>query len=95
VVFDEGMKTSLLGLLAAIVFLAGCATPRERVDTVHRSATGLEHKTDEFVESSDADLRQHMDQWARDGWNVHWISPRIVQPDGTVLRRAELSRKQK
>jgi len=93
-VLDEAVKMIPLGLLAVIAILTACTKPSERDKAVTRSATGVEHKTDEFVERSDADLRQHMEQWARDGWAVHSISPRIVQADGTVLRRAELSRKQ-
>ncbi|HXJ56004.1 MAG TPA: hypothetical protein VNU68_04990 [Verrucomicrobiae bacterium] len=90
------MKLPPLGLLAAVALLSGCGD-QKKVDPLERAdaAAGLEHKTDEFVEKSDADLRQHMAQWARDGWNVQSISSRLVQADGTVLRRAELSREKK
>jgi hypothetical protein len=52
----------------------------------------MEHKTVEFVETSEMDIREHMAQWAREGWKVLNISKRLPQPDGTVLRKAELFR---
>ena len=88
------MKLPPLGLLAAVALLSGCGD-QKKGGALDRAAAALEHKTDEFVEKSDTDLRQHMAQWARDGWNVQSISPRQVQADGTVLRRAELTREKK
>src|SRR5258705_12422122 len=94
-VIDGPMNTNLPGLFVAIAFLSGCGAPHQKADIPDRSAAKVEHKTDEFVEKSDADVRQHMAQWAREGWNVQSISPRLVQNDGTVLRRAELTREKK
>ena len=37
-------------------------------------------------------MREHMEQWRRDGWNVLSVSARLPQADGTVHRTAELSR---
>ena len=101
------MRTNLPGMFVAIVLLSGCgAAHREAEKTEKTEKTGqaalpdrsgakVEHKTDEFVEKSDTDVREHMAQWAREGWAVQSISPRLVQNDGTVLRRAELTREKK
>jgi hypothetical protein len=57
-----------------------------------RGGPRSENRTVEFVEKSDADLREHMEQWRQEGWNVLSVSARLPQADGTVHRKAELSR---
>ncbi|HEY5910770.1 MAG TPA: hypothetical protein VJA21_09230 [Verrucomicrobiae bacterium] len=57
------------------------------------SDSASESRTEEFVEKSEADLREHMEQWRRGGWTVHSVSARLPQADGTVHRKAELSRR--
>jgi hypothetical protein len=57
-----------------------------------RGGTLSEKRSVEFVEKSDTDLREHMKQWQEEGWNVLNVSARLPQPDGTVHRKAELSR---
>lgn len=52
----------------------------------------LERKTVEFVEKSPADMRKHMAQWAQEGWSVLSVSEPLAQADGTLHRRAKLSR---
>ena len=67
--------------------------PDGKVDA-YSARAGLpgEKRSVEFVEKSDADMREHMTQWQRDGWNVLSVSARLPQADGTVHRKAELSR---
>ncbi len=57
-----------------------------------RRGPSTEHRTVEFVEKSQADMRRHLAQWAREGWSVLSVSARLPQADGTVHRQAELSR---
>ena len=67
--------------------------PDGRAESYSARARALEKtRTVEFVEHSDADLRQHMAEWKREGWSVLSISARLPQADGTVLRKAQLSR---
>ena len=57
-----------------------------------RRGPAVEHRTVEFIERTESDMRQHMAQWAREGWSVSSVSARLPQADGTVHRKAELSR---
>lgn len=41
---------------------------------------------------SEADLRRHLQEWARDGWNVLSISKPLPQADGTIHRKVELQK---
>jgi hypothetical protein len=77
-------------MLAVVLVLAGCSKSQNPAPSAEKAAASVEQKTVEFVERSDADLRKHMAEWAQEGWTVLSISQRIVQPDGTVLRKVEL-----
>ena len=104
--FSKRMNTSAWYLsIAAVLVAGGCGTPRQPAHATS-SATAdpattspptpgkptMEYKSVEFVETSDNDIRAHMAQWAKEGWNVLSISPRLSQADGTVLRKVQLSR---
>jgi hypothetical protein len=58
---------------------------------VTTNAAAWEYKTVEKP-MSEADLRQQVEQWQREGWAVLWISAPLPQPDGTVHRKVELRR---
>jgi hypothetical protein len=104
-VFLVNMSTPTLHLMSlGLVLAAGCESPRKASPAAESTApitatassaaekTPMEYKTVEFVETSDNDIRAHMAQWAKEGWNVLSISPRLTQADGTVVRKVELSR---
>jgi len=57
-----------------------------------RQEPALKRRTVEFAEKSDTDIREHMAEWAREGWKVLSLSARLPQEDGTVHRKAVLSR---
>jgi hypothetical protein len=68
-------------------------SPEGKVEAYSARQLPLESKrTVEFVERSEADMREHMEQWRRDGWNVLSVSAQLHQRDGTIKRRAEISR---
>jgi hypothetical protein len=68
-------------------------SPEGRVEAYSaRQNPLLQKQTVEFVAESEADMRKQMDQWRREGWSVHSISQPIPQADGTVKRKADLSR---
>ena len=56
-----------------------------------RRHSGVESRKIEFTVQTDDDLRQYLDQWRREGWNVLSISKPMPQPDGTIKRTADLS----
>jgi hypothetical protein len=62
-----------------------------RAGSASTNAAGWEYKTVEEP-MSEAELRQHMGQWQREGWAVLSISKALPQPDGTVHRKVELKR---
>ena len=72
---------------SAIMIFAGCA------DT-HKAATPStsERKIVEFTQTTEKDIPARMEQWQREGWSVVAISGPIPQSDGSVHRRAELTR---
>jgi hypothetical protein len=41
-------------------------------------------------EIQDSDLRQHMQEWNRQGWAVLSISKPLTNQDGTIVRRVQL-----
>ncbi len=70
-------------------------TPDGKVEAYSaRRSPSLQVQTVEFVERSDADLREHLANWAHEGWSVLSVSGRLPQPDGTVHRKVELSRRE-
>ena len=52
----------------------------------------MERRTVDFVERSESDLRERMGQWQAEGWAVLSLSGPIRLADGTIHRKAELSR---
>jgi len=52
-----------------------------------------ETRTVEFTAQSENDMRARMEQWRREGWNVHSVSEPTRQSDGTTKRKADLSRR--
>ena len=87
------MNTTFLGLIAAgVLLVGGCETQRKTAAPVEKAPPAVEYRTAEFVQKSESDIREHMAQWQREGWNVMSISKPLPQADGTVIRRAELSR---
>jgi hypothetical protein len=93
-VYPAGMKfNSLAVALAGVVLACGCGNPGPRRANPSAAAPeGVEHRTDEFAASSQTDLRERQAAWVRDGWSVCIVSGPITKPDGTVVRRAELTR---
>ena len=90
----KSMGPTILVLVAASAVLFGGCRPAEKAPPVKSSAApAVERKTVEFEQRSPTDLREHMAQWAREGWLVHSLVT-VTQANGTVLRRAELSRPQ-
>jgi len=87
------MKTTLLGLIAAgVLLVSGCGTSRKTAASVEKPPPVLEHRAVEFMQKSESDIREHLAQWQQEGWNVMSLSKPLPQADGTVLRRAELTR---
>jgi hypothetical protein len=43
-----------------------------------------QHRTVEFVERSEGDVREHMEQWQREGWSVLSISANSPSPTGLI-----------
>jgi hypothetical protein len=94
------MKTaSLVLVVAGAVVMAGCHTSHKTGTEIKTAAPTksasqeMENKTVEFVQNSEADVRHRMEQWGQEGWTVLSISEPMPQSDGTVLRRAQLSRR--
>jgi hypothetical protein len=77
---DSGRLSVFLGPDGIV---AGCAAFR---------LPAREERTIEFVQQSEADLEARQAEWAREGWNVVSLSDATSQPDGTVQRKAVLSR---
>ena len=79
--------------MVGVVLACGCGRPAVRHASARGAAAdGVEHRTEEFVTGSQADLRERQTAWAREGWIVTIISAPVTKPDGTVVRRAELTR---
>ena len=79
--------------MAGVVLACGCGKPAVRHASARgTAAAGVEHRTDEFVTGSQADLRERQAAWAREGWSVTIVSAPVTKPDGTVVRKAELTR---
>ena len=51
-----------------------------------------EYKTVEVEESSDAQMKETMQEFRREGWLLLWASKPLPQPDGTIHREYELKR---
>jgi hypothetical protein len=88
------MKTIILGIgLAGVVFVTGCGKPSVSDSTPQKTAArAAEQKTDEFDAGSDSELRERYTRWRREGWTVLSLSGPIAKADGTVVRRAQLTR---
>ena len=89
------MKRFLLvaALIAGGLLWTGCRTcPFGGGGKAAPAASQTQRRTVEFVQHSEADLREHYAQWAREGWAVESLSAPLPQADGTILRRAELFR---
>lgn len=71
--------------------LSPSAPPR---DASPEQTEAWDYRTVEEEMSND-DLRQHMQEWAREGWAVLAISRPLPQPDGTLHRKVELRRARK
>jgi len=69
--------------------------PDGKVDAYSaRRGPSMDRRTADFVETSDTDIRQHMDQWSKEGWTVLSVARQPPQADGSVHWQAELSRQQ-
>lgn len=68
---------------------ASPATNVARTAAEPTQSDGWEYKTVDKA-MSEAELRQHMQQWQQEGWAVLSISRALPQPDGTVHRKVEL-----
>lgn len=87
------MGSALPGSVSLAGRLSVSLSPAGKVEAYSARRLPLEQsRTVEFVERSEADMREHMEQWRRDGWSVQSVSAQLAQPDGTTKRRAELSR---
>ncbi len=81
----------LFVLVAGVVLACGCGNSGARHPGAV-AADGVEHRTDEFTAGSQVELRERQAAWARDGWTVAIVSAPITKSDGSVVRRAELTR---
>jgi hypothetical protein len=89
------MNAIFWGLIAAGVLpVGGCETSRKTPTSAEETPLPVEYRTVEFVQKSESDIREHMAQWQREGWSVMSISKPLPRADGTVLRSAELSRRE-
>lgn len=57
-----------------------------------RSVLPEETRTLAFRADSEKEMRSNMEDWQHQGWKVLSVSKPFPQPDGTVKRKAELSR---
>ena len=88
------MSPTCWGLVVAMsLYLCECDGPGKQAVTGQAAAPSVDPKTVEFVERSENEVREQMARWAREGWNLHSISKPMPQADGTVIRRAEISRR--
>ena len=78
-------------VFAGVLLVTGCGKSGSRQSRAAiPGPEGVEHRTDVFDAGSD--LRERQASWARDGWSVAIISAPITRPDGSVVRKAELTR---
>jgi len=76
-------------LLVAVASLLVTACQKKHGDTV-------EHKTVELIENAgETKLLQHSEEWNNAGWAIVSVSKPLPRPDGTVLRKVELTRPKK
>lgn len=89
------MKPSKTVLLVLVVGLlaSACQKQRDANTAVQNPGDSLEHKTVELVEKGgESKLMQHSEEWNNAGWAIVSVSKLSPRPDGTVLRKIELTR---
>ena len=88
------MKTIFIQIAIFAGLTAGCGGQRKTGPVGENAvATEPEHRTVEFTEKSASDLSRRETQWQEDGWALNSLSARLPQQDGTLHRRAELTRR--
>ena len=98
------MNRILSGIgLAALCSLSACSTSStgrlsaqqngysELPQSVKPDA-GKEQKTVKVTLQQREDLKDKLNDWAREGWMVLSVSPTVPQPDGTYVVTANLAR---
>jgi len=75
-----------------MVLIAGCRSAEKAPTATANAPSGKEYQTVEFVQHSEADVRERLVQWQREGWALHSLVTVRQMEDGAKLRKAELSR---
>jgi len=75
-----------------MVLIAGCRSAEKATTATAIAPSGKEYQTVEFVQHSEADVRERLVQWQREGWALHSLVTVRQMEDGAKLREAELSR---
>jgi len=75
-----------------MVLISGCRSAEKAVTVTANASGGTEYQSVEFGERSEADWRERLSQWQREGWLVHSLVTVRQTEDGARLRKAELSR---